>query len=56
MIVPESPYYLIAKKRHSKAKEVVELLNGKDDIVVQDVIKDIEKYLEQGKASGYQFV
>ena len=52
ILVPESPYYLIAKKRHSKATEVVELLNGKDDIAVQDVIKDIEKYLQQGKSSG----
>ena len=52
ILVPESPYYLIAKKRHPKATKVVELLNGKDDIVVQDVIKDIEKYLEQGKSSG----
>ena len=51
ILVPESPYYLIAKKRHSKATKVVELLNGKDDTVVQDVIKDIERYLEQGKSS-----
>ena len=52
ILVPESPYYLIAKKRHSKATKVVELLNGKDDIAVQDVIKDIEKYLDQGKSFG----
>ena len=52
VIVPESPYHLIAKKKHSKATEVVALLNGRDDILIKDVMDDIEKYLEQGNSPG----
>ena len=52
VFVPESPYHLIAKKKHSKATEVVALLNGRDDILIKDVIDDIEKYLEHGNSPG----
>ena len=52
VIVPESPYHLIAKKKHAKATEVVTLLNGRDDAVIKDVMDDIEKYLEQGNSPG----
>ena len=52
VLAPESPYHLISKKKHSKATEVVALLNGRDDILIKDVIDDIEKYLEQGNSPG----
>ena len=52
VLAPESPYHLIAKKKHSKATEVVALLNGRDDILIKDVMDDIEKYLEQGNSPG----
>ena len=51
ILVPESPYHLIAKKKHSNAKEIVALLNGRDDTLIKEVIDDIEKYLDQGKSS-----
>ena len=52
ILVPESPYYLIAKNKLSKAKEIVGLLNGRDDNLTKDVIDDIEKYLDQGQSSN----
>ena len=51
MFVPESPYYLIAKKEQTKAKEVIKLLDGGDDSAIDTIVEDIEKYIERGKSS-----
>ena len=51
MFVPESPYYLIAKKEQAKAKEVIKLLDGGDDSAIDTIIEDIEKYIKRGNSS-----
>ena len=54
VLAPESPYHLIAKKKHSKATEVVALLNGRDDIaisayVINYIVQKLKMYLIQKK-------
>jgi hypothetical protein len=51
IFVPESPYYLIAKKRHCEAREVIKLLNTGDDSTINSIIDDIEQYMERGISS-----
>ena len=48
---PESPYYLIATRKHSKAKEIIRLLHGGESTTIDAIVKDIETYIQRGKHS-----
>ena len=54
LFVPESPYYLILKKRCIEAKEIVQLLNDGDDHTIDLIFKDIESYIERGQTSTHK--
>ena len=51
IFAPESPYYLIANRKMSDARKVIEMLNGGDESSINSIIKDIEKYVDRGKSS-----
>ena len=47
-LVPESPYFLLIKQKRNEAKKVLQLLNGdKDNKDIDEILKDIEKYIQQ---------
>lgn len=51
IFAPESPYYLIATSKHSKAKEIIRLLHGGEGNTIDEIVKDIETYIQRGKHS-----
>ena len=51
IFAPESPYYLIATSKHSKAKEIIRLLHGGESTTIDAIVKDIETYIQRGKHS-----
>ena len=42
----ESPYFLMSKRRYAEAKVVVKNLNGNADNINDEIIRDIEKYIQ----------
>ena len=52
MFAPESPYYLIAMSKHSKAKEIIKLLHGGESTTIDAIVKDIETYIQRDKHSN----
>ncbi|XP_061395871.1 facilitated trehalose transporter Tret1-like [Musca vetustissima] len=50
-LMPESPYYLLAKNRKEDAMKSLQFLRGRSSNDVQQELSEIEKFLEESKAT-----